>query len=116
MRTVLELLKEEKKRYEVSSNHKSLAYILLSQIDDLNQLTDAERWVVRTAWTKEQRESFPWITSFDLRSEYCPINILEVTAKEGDEFYRREVVLNPKTPTEILKLFVSDKRLFRCKS
>ena len=69
------LLEEEKNRDKVPEAHKSLAYLLLSQVDELSQLTESELWVVRTAWTKEERKSSFWMAKFSFDNENCPVSL-----------------------------------------
>jgi len=102
------LLEEEKNRDKVPEAHKSLAYLILSQAEDFSNLSEAERWVIRTAWTKEERQESFWMPKFNLDHENCPISILEIAAKDSNTDLRIEVAGNLKLPKHLQECLVED--------
>ncbi len=105
---IAELLEEEKNRDKVPEAHQSLAYFLISQVDDLSELTEHELWVVRTAWTKEDRKNSFWMATFDFSKGNYLTSILQIAAKSEDRDFREQIAQNPKTPTSVLKLLAKD--------
>jgi len=105
---IAELLEEEKNRDKVPEAHQSLAYFLISQVDDLSELTEHELWVVRTAWTKEDRKNSFWMATFDFSKGNYLTSILQIAAKSEDRDFREQIARNPKTPTSVLELLAKD--------
>ena len=105
---IAELLEEEKNRDKVPEAHQSLAYFLISQVDDLSELTEHELWVVRTAWTKEDRKNSFWMPTFDFSKGNYPASILQIAAKSEDRNFRGQIAQNPNTPTAVLELLAKD--------
>ncbi len=105
---IAELLEEEKNRDKVPEAHQSLAYFLISQVDDLSELTEHELWVVRTAWTKEDRKNSFWMATFDFSKGNYLTSILQIAAKSEDRDFREQIAQNPKTPTSVLELLAKD--------
>ena len=105
---IAELLEEEKNRDKVPEAHQSLAYFLISQVDDLSELTEHELWVVRTAWTKEDRKNSFWMPTFDFSKGNYPASILQIAAKSEDRNFRGQIAQNPNTPTPVLELMAKD--------
>ena len=105
---IAELLEEEKNRDKVPEAHQSLAYFLISQVDDLSELTEHELWVVRTAWTKEDRKNSFWMPTFDFSKGNYPASILQIAAKSEDRNFRGQIAQNPNTPTSVLELLAKD--------
>jgi predicted DNA-binding WGR domain protein len=103
-----ELLVEEKNRDKLPEVHKSLAYLLLSEVDDFSSLSEAERWVIRTAWTKEERQESFWMPEFSLDDEKCPASILEFAAKDADKDVRTKVAGNLGLPKHLQELLIED--------
>ena len=75
----------------VSAVHKSLAFLLLSDEPALQQLSEAELWVIRTAWSSRERADH--VRSQDVRAEIASnpstplplkISLLEALAKDED--------------------------------
>ena len=94
----------------VSAVHKSLAFLLLSDEPALQQLSEAELWVIRTAWSSRERADH--VRSQDVRAEIASnpstplplkISLLEALAKDKDEYVRRDVASNPFTPGSVLE-------------
>ena len=103
-----ELLVEEKNRDKLPEVHKSLAYLLLSEVEDFSLLSEAERWVIRTAWTKEERQESFWMPEFSLDDEKCPASILEFAARDADKDVRTEVARNLGLPKHLQELLIED--------
>ena len=103
-----ELLVEEKNRDKLPEVHKSLAYLLLSEVEDFSLLSEAERWVIRTAWTKEERQESFWMPKFSLDNEKCPVSILEFAARGADKDVRTEVAGNLGLPKHLQELLIED--------
>ena len=89
----------------VSAVHKSLAFLLLSDEPALQQLSEAELWVIRTAWSSRERADH--VRSQDVRAEIASnpstplplkISLLEALAKDEDSDVRSNVAKNPSTP------------------
>ena len=94
----------------VSAVHKSLAFLLLSDEPALQQLSEAELWVIRTAWSSRERADH--IQPQDVRAEIASnpstplplkISVLEALAKDKDEDVRRNVASHPSTPVSVLE-------------
>ena len=100
----------------VSAVHKSLAFLLLSDEPALQQLSEAELWVIRTAWSSRERADH--VRSQDVRAEIASnpstplplkISLLEALAKDKEEGVRRNVADNPSTPVSVLEALAKDK-------
>ena len=100
----------------VSAVHKSLAFLLLSDEPALQQLSEAELWVIRTAWSSRERADH--VRSQDVRAEIASntstplplkISVLEALAKDKDEDVRRNVASHPSTPVSLLEALAKDK-------
>ena len=94
----------------VSAVHKSLAFLLLSDEPALQQLSEAELWVIRTAWSSRERADH--VRSQDVRAEIASnpstplplkISLLEALAKDKESHVRRDVARNPFTPGSVLE-------------
>ena len=92
------LLVEEQNRDKISDAHQSLAYLLLTQSGEISSLTEAERWVVRTAWTQaDRKKNYP----INASNSSCPVHLLELLAKDEDSDVRRAVAANPSCPEKL---------------
>ena len=94
----------------VSAVHKSLAFLLLSDEPALQQLSEAELWVIRTAWSSRERADH--VRSQDVRAEIASnpstplplkISLLEALAKDKESHVRWDVARNPFTPGSVLE-------------
>ena len=100
----------------VSAVHKSLAFLLLSDEPALQQLSEAELWVIRTAWSSRERADH--IQPQDVMAEIASnpstplplkISLLEALAKDKEEGVRQNVARNPSTPVSLLEALAKDK-------
>ena len=100
----------------VSAVHKSLAFLLLSDEPALQQLSEAELWVIRTAWSSRERADH--IQPQDVMAEIASnpstplplkISVLEALAKDKDSSVRQHVASHPSTPVSLLEALAKDK-------